>query len=110
MLSFNIVHIFFQKIEFIKNQINENSHDFKQLYRTTNKLLGRTKSTALPDIPIDILLHKFPNYFIEKIDTIHKQLNIKKSILPTIIQSHININNKFSHFELPSITYIYNMI
>ena len=65
----------YNKINYIKNIIETNSKDYKKLYNSTNKLLGRIKHNTMPDLPTDVLFNNFANYFIDKI---YDKLTIKK--------------------------------
>ena len=74
----------YNKINYIKNIIETNSKDYKKLYNTTNKLIGRIKHNTLPDLPTDVLFNNFVNYFIAKIDKIYDKLTIKKTKLTNL--------------------------
>ena len=48
---------------YYNDKFNCYKHEHKHLYKTTNKLLSRTKNIMLPDL-LDILLRStFSNYF-----------------------------------------------
>ena len=91
--------------------IETNSKDYKKLYNTTNKLLGRIKHTTLLDLPTDVLFNNFENYFIDKIDKIYDKLTIKKTKLTNLTKlKYLTTNAVFSTFDIPTITEIYNLI
>ena len=101
----------YNKINYIKNIIETNSKDYKKLYNTTNKLLGRIKHTTLPDLPTDVLFNNFANYFINKIDKIYDKLTIKKTKLINLTKKkYLTTNAVLSTFDIPTITEIYNLI
>ena len=101
----------YNKINYIKNIIETNSKDYKKLYNTTNKLLGRIKHNALPDLPTDVLFNNFANYFIDKIDKIYDKLTIKKTKLTILTKlKYLTTNAILSTFDLPTTTEIYNLI
>ena len=101
----------YNKINYIKNIIETNSKDYKKLYSTTNKLLGRIKLNILPDLPTDVLFNNFANYFINKIDKIYDKLTIKKTKLINLNKNkYMTTNAVLSTFDLSTITEIYNLM
>ena len=101
----------YNKINYIKNIIETNSKDYKKLYNTTNKLLGRIKHNTLPNLPTDVLFNNFANYFIDKIDKIYDKLTIKKTKLTILTKlKYLTTNAILSTFDLPTTTEIYNLI
>ena len=87
-------------------------HDYKQLYKLTNKLLGRTKKIILPDIPDILLFSTFSDYFSDKIKLIYDNLNTLNKQLSDI-QLYYDcaiLTPTFTVFSLPTTTEIYNLI
>ena len=41
------------KTDYIANELIQNSNDYKRLYKTTNKLLGKTKNRIHPNLLIN---------------------------------------------------------
>ena len=111
-LNRNIKLLKNSKSNYYNDKFNCYKHDCKQLYKLTNKLLGRTKKIILPDLPDIQLCSTFSDYFSDKIKLIYDNLNTLNKQLPDI-QLYYDcaiLTPTFTVFSLPTTTEIYNLI
>ena len=100
------------KTDYISNELIQNSNNYKRLYKTMNKLLGKTKNRILPNLPESILTTNFAKYFIDKIDNIHNKLTklINLPICAITTQSPLLPHITLSSFTLPTNDELLNLI
>lgn len=67
------------KTDFYQNKIAECHRDSKELFRITNTLLGKKKTTTLPNKPHDELVEEFSNFFVTKVANIRSSIQLSDS-------------------------------
>ncbi|XP_072036965.1 uncharacterized protein [Amphiura filiformis] len=85
------------KINFYSALINESANDQKQMFKTFDKLLHRSKDSPLPKSSSDeALANRFSDYFIKKIKT------IRDLFPPTVTSTCIDVSTNIclDHFTL----------
>lgn len=106
------------KIKYYSNKISQFPNDFKKMYDTTNKLLGKVKGTISPNIPDNTLCEKFVSFYRNKLDSMNASLhrllrdtNTEPHTYDSLTAPDFDTTTPFlSDFNLPTLTEIQQLI
>ena len=83
------------KVQSISKKVIESEHDIKKMYRLINNITGRTSENPMPEnVSDETLVNDFTNFFMDKIQKIHNELQQYDKYTPTR-NPNVNILSSF---------------